>query len=185
MNLWALKEEMGYDARVKERVDVNKVKRLCKNPDAINNLKNFIELPNTDADVVVSKRVMKVMRNEADEEEKEIIVKVIDEEKKEEENKYDVRRIVDFDDSIESAIEADETEAEGVEDGWILMSDGEEEAIREYVTNLCVPHSQESGVMTGEEKEKSLFQQTRSLRTKSLALNQRIRLTERSLVEGQ
>jgi hypothetical protein len=161
---------------------VNKVRSLCKNPDAVKNLKNFIELANVDADVVVSKRIIKVMKNEADEEEKGIIVKVIEKEK---EKKTEVGKVVDVDDSIEAAIEADETEAESIEDGGILVSDGEEGTVREYVTNLCVPHSQESGVMTEEEKEKSLFQQTRSLRTKSLAVNQRIRLAERSLVEGQ
>jgi hypothetical protein len=28
INLWALNDEMGYDARIKERVDVEKSKRL-------------------------------------------------------------------------------------------------------------------------------------------------------------
>jgi hypothetical protein len=53
-----MKEKMGYNARVKERVDVNKVRSLGKNSGTVNNLKNFIELPNVDADVVVSKRII-------------------------------------------------------------------------------------------------------------------------------
>jgi glycyl-tRNA synthetase beta subunit len=129
MNLWPLNEEMGYDAKVKERVDVNKVRSLCKNPGAVNNLKNFIELPNADADIVVSKRIIKVMKNEADEEEKDIIVKVVKDEKEKE--KADVGKIVDVDDSIEAVVEADETEAESIEDGGILVSDGDEGTIRE------------------------------------------------------
>jgi hypothetical protein len=137
MNLWALNEEMGYDARVKERVDVDKVRSLCKNPGAANNLKNFIELPNIDADVVVSKRIIKILKNEADDNEKDIVVKVIKGEEKK--KKVDVGKVVDVDDSIEAAIEVGETEAESVEDGGILTSDGEEETIREYATNLCVP----------------------------------------------
>jgi hypothetical protein len=140
MNLWALNEEMGYDARVKERVGVNKVRSLCKNPNAVNNLKNFIELPNADADVIVVKIIIKMMKNEADKEEKDIVVKVIEKEKeKEDEVVQDGVKVVDIDDSIEAAVEAGETEAECIEDVGILVSDGEEEVIREYVTNLCVP----------------------------------------------
>jgi hypothetical protein len=87
---------MGYDARVKERVGVNKVRSLCKNPGVVDNLKNFIELPNVDADVVVSKRIIKMMKNEADAEEKDIVVKVIkDEDKKKE---VGVGKVVDVDD---------------------------------------------------------------------------------------
>jgi hypothetical protein len=154
MNLWALNEEMGYDAKVKERVDVNKVRNSSKNSGAVNNLKNFIELPNADADVVVSKRIIKMMKNEAEEEEKDIVVKVVkDEDKK---KKIDVGKVVDVDDSIEAVIEADETGAESIEDGGILTSNGEEETIREYVTNLC-PRSQESRVMTGEKKRKVII----------------------------
>jgi hypothetical protein len=142
MNLWALNEEMGYDARVKERIDVNKVRSLCKNPNAVNNLKTFIELPNADADVVVSKRIIKMMKNEADEEEKDIIVRVVEKEKeKKDEVLQEGVKVVDVDDSIEAAVEADETEAECIEDVGILVSDGEEEVIREYIINSCVPRS--------------------------------------------
>jgi hypothetical protein len=141
MNLWTLNEEMGYDARVKERIDVNKVRSLCKNPNAVNNLNNFIELPNADADVVVSKRIIKMLKNEADEEEKDIVVKVIEKEKDEEQDEVvqEGVKVVDIDDSIEAAVEAGETEAECIEDVGILVSDGEEEVIREYVNNMCAP----------------------------------------------
>jgi hypothetical protein len=91
------------------------------------------------------------LKNEADDDEKDIVVKAIKEEEKE--KKVDISKVVNADDSIETAIEEGESE----EDSGILTSDGKEKAIREYVTNLCVPHSQESGIMTGGRKRKVII----------------------------
>jgi intracellular sulfur oxidation DsrE/DsrF family protein len=138
---------------------MNVREKRARAPNAVNNLKNFIELPNSDADVVVSKRIIKIFKNEADEEEKDIVVKVIEKEKEKKDEEQDEVvqegvKVVDVDDSIEVAVEAGETEAECIEDVGILVSDGEEEVIREYVTNLCVPRSQKSELMTGGRKRK-------------------------------
>jgi hypothetical protein len=71
MNLWSLNEEMGYDSKIKEKVDIKKAKKMVHNPD---NLKNFIELPNTDHDVVVEKEVMDLLKNEPPQKEFNIII---------------------------------------------------------------------------------------------------------------
>jgi hypothetical protein len=49
MNLWTLNEEMGYDKKIKENVEVN---------DKWIDLKHFKELLNVDKDVVVDKTLV-------------------------------------------------------------------------------------------------------------------------------
>jgi hypothetical protein len=58
MNLWVLNEEIGYDSRIKEKIDVKKVKKIIPDEEK---LKNFIELSNIDQVVVVEKRVMELL----------------------------------------------------------------------------------------------------------------------------
>jgi hypothetical protein len=60
MNLWALNVEMGYDSRIKEKIDVQKVKRVIPEE----KLKNFIELPNADLDVVGEKETFNLLNNQ-------------------------------------------------------------------------------------------------------------------------
>jgi hypothetical protein len=74
MNLWALNEEMGYDSRIKEKIDIQKVRKIILNEEK---LKNFIELPNVDQDVVVEKETLKLLNNEPPQEEN--IIAIIDE----------------------------------------------------------------------------------------------------------
>jgi hypothetical protein len=44
---------MGYDSKIKEKADVRRAKELIPNQEK---LKNFIELPDQDHDVVVEKK---------------------------------------------------------------------------------------------------------------------------------
>jgi hypothetical protein len=55
MNLWSLNEEMGYDMKIKEKVEANGKKLVNRK---WIDLKHFIELKNVDKDVVVIKIVV-------------------------------------------------------------------------------------------------------------------------------
>jgi hypothetical protein len=68
--LWALNEEMGYDSRIKEKIDVQKMKRIIPEE----KLKNFIELPNADLDLVVEKETFNLLNNQPPQEEKNITI---------------------------------------------------------------------------------------------------------------
>jgi hypothetical protein len=70
MNLWALNEEMGYDSHIKEKLDVQKLMKVIPEE----KLKNFIELPNADEDVVVEKEIINLLNNEPPQEEQNITI---------------------------------------------------------------------------------------------------------------
>jgi hypothetical protein len=135
---------MGYDAKIKEQVNMEKAKRLCRGHV---NLKNFIGLLNLDVDVIVEREVIKKINNEAESEERNIVVKI---KKMEEDEGY---KVVYVDDSMEAVVENCESEVESEESNEIFNFDREEVRNREYATSLCVSHSHKSGVMTGEKKK--------------------------------
>jgi hypothetical protein len=60
MNLWDLNEEMGYDMKIKEKVEANGKKLV---DGKCIDLKRFIELSNVDKDVVVDKTVVEKVNN--------------------------------------------------------------------------------------------------------------------------
>jgi hypothetical protein len=60
MNLWALNEEMGYDMKIKEKIEANG-KKLVKRKWI--NFKHFIGLPNIGKDIVVDKTVAEKVGN--------------------------------------------------------------------------------------------------------------------------
>jgi hypothetical protein len=62
LNLLVLNEEMGYDAKIKEMVEVEKVRGLGKRA---GHFKNFIDLLNLGVEVVVDGEVAKLIKNEA------------------------------------------------------------------------------------------------------------------------
>jgi hypothetical protein len=80
MNLLALNEKMGYDSRIKEKINIKKAKKMVCDP---GNLKNFIELHDVDHDVIVEKEVMDLLKNEPPREESNLVI--IDDDDKEEE----------------------------------------------------------------------------------------------------
>jgi hypothetical protein len=130
MNLWALKEEMGYNANVKEKINVEEVKRLVGKS---KNLKNFIELPNQDHDIVVEKEVFEKLKNEPPREERNILV--------EEEQAIEGCRNGRVDDPQAALTDKDDSEAENEENDAVLVGDGNEKDTREYATNICIPPS--------------------------------------------
>jgi hypothetical protein len=162
MNLWALNEEMGFDSRIKEKIDVRRMKNLIPNEEKI---ENFIELPDVDHDAIVEKETMDHLKNEPDQDEMNIVVGDNDDEPIEIiSNPIKVK--VDTSSAAETDVE--DREAESEEDDIILVGDGEGDDMMKYATEICIPQSNESEMITrGEIKELS-FQQTRSLRTKSL-----------------
>jgi hypothetical protein len=71
MSLWALNEEMGYDIKIKEKVEGN-VKKLANGKWI--DLKGFIELPNVVKEVIVEKTEVEKANNLPSIEELNIIV---------------------------------------------------------------------------------------------------------------
>jgi hypothetical protein len=143
MNLRALNEEMGYDAHIKEKLDIKKLKRSIPEE----KLKNFIELPNNDEDIVLKKEFVDLINNKPLQEEEDI--ETIDEEKEMNELKLGqvIRAAVDV--SSMGVTENEDVEAESEEDDVILVGDGEPKEMRKYATEICIPHSHESGMITG------------------------------------
>jgi hypothetical protein len=158
-----LNEEMGYDSRIKEKIDVQKMRRIIPDEEK---LKNFIELPNPDQDVVVEKETFILLNNESPQEESNIAI--IDNDDEPVELTNDVIKVkVDVSSSTETDLEDREPESE--EDEGTLIGDGEAKDMRKDTTESCIPQSNDSWMITGAKREKLSFQQTRSLRTKSLA----------------
>jgi hypothetical protein len=119
MNLWALNEEMGYDSRIKEKIDVEKARKSIHNPEK---LKNFIEHLDQDHDVIVEKEVFDLIKNESPRKECNIVI--IDDENKPERG-YDGRLRVKVDVSSVAETDVDDYEAESEEDEVILTGDRE------------------------------------------------------------
>jgi hypothetical protein len=142
MNLWALHEEMGYDSRIKKK-DMQKVKKIIPDEEK---LKNFIELPNADLDVVVEKETLNLLNNEPPQEENNIAI--IDDD---EEPVTITSEIVKVKVDVSSAAETDleDRKPESEEDEGILIGDGDEKGMRKYTTEICIPQSNESGMITG------------------------------------
>jgi hypothetical protein len=136
MNLWALNEEMGYDSHINEKIDVNK-------------LKNFIELPNNDEDIVLEKNVVDLLNNVPPQEESNIMT-IDDDEKYEHdvfrEGKY-IKAIVDA--SSMNSTDYDDKDVESEEGDVVLTGDGDSKSMCKYATEICIPHSTESGMITG------------------------------------
>jgi hypothetical protein len=124
MNLWALNEKMGYDAHIKEKLDIKKLKRSIPEE----KLKNFIELPNGDEDVVLKKESIDMINNNPPQEESNIVT--IDEEK--EMNDLfmgrTIRAAVDV--SSKGVTENEDIEAESEENDAVLVGDGEPKEMR-------------------------------------------------------
>jgi hypothetical protein len=144
MNLWALNEEMGYDSHIKEKLDVKELKRKIPG----DKLKNFIELPNKDEDVVLEKETVDLLNNVPPQEESNIIV--IDEE----EDRFEVKRDGRFiraavDASSASSTDYEDIEAENRNNDAVLTGDGEPKVMSRYATEICIPRSDESGMITG------------------------------------
>jgi hypothetical protein len=143
MNLWALNEEMGYDSHIKEKMDLKKLKKLIPEE----KLTNFIELPNGDEDVVLKKETISLLNNNPPQEEQNIVT--IDE-------ITDINALImgtpiraGVDVSSMGVTENDDTEPESEEDEAILIGDDEPKVMRVYTTEICIPHSNESGMITG------------------------------------
>jgi hypothetical protein len=151
MNLWALNEEMGYDSKIKEKVDIKKTKKIVRNPD---NLKNFIEPPNTDHDIVVEKEVMDLLKNEQPQEECNIVI-IDDQDNRGEVVEGEVKIGVKVDASSIAETVVDVCEVESEEDEVILIGDGEGQEMRRYAAELCIPQFNESGAI-GRRKVKAI-----------------------------
>jgi hypothetical protein len=132
MNIWALNEERGYDSRIKEMIDMQKVKRIIHD---VEKLKNFIELPNDDQDVVVEKEMLNLLNNEPPQEEKNIAI--IDDDEPVVLTNEVVRIKVDVSSAAETDLEDHEPESE--EDERILIGNGDGKDIRKYTTEICIP----------------------------------------------
>jgi hypothetical protein len=143
LNLWALNEEMGYDSHVKERIDLKKLKDVMPEE----KLKYFIELPNADEDIVVKKETVILLENNPPQEEYNI--SIIDEDTKEESNIISNPIRVKVDDSSMGVTDVEDLEPESEDDERILVGDGEPKTMQVYAKDLCIPHSNESGMITG------------------------------------
>jgi hypothetical protein len=152
MNMRALNEEMGYDSRIKEKIDINKAKKMTLNPD---NLKNFIELPDADHEVVVEKEVMDLLKNEPSREENNLVI-IDDDDKEEEAVKGNVNIKVKVDASSMAETDTGDCEAESEEDEVILVGNGESDEMRRYATKLFIPQSNESGAIAEERRVKAI-----------------------------
>jgi hypothetical protein len=126
---------MGYNSKIKEKIDVKP--KMIK--DKLCDLKQFIELPNQDKDVVVEKKMIQLIDNSPSADEMNIIV-----EHDPESEEKGINMCVSVDDSFASEIEDIDTEKERSEDESILNYDGETEKFQEYTKNLVIPHSPES-----------------------------------------
>jgi hypothetical protein len=146
MNLLALNEEMRYDAKLKEKIDVEKVKKQIGRPVK---LKNFIELPNQDHDVVIEKEGFESLKNEPPLEERNILV--------EEEEAVEGYRNVKVDDSHTDFTDNNDSDVKSDESDAILVEDGEAKDVRDYATNICIPHFDESEVIAGNENKSYCF----------------------------
>jgi hypothetical protein len=60
---------------------------------------------------------------------------------------------------VSSTTESDvnEREPESEEDEGILIGDGEAKDMRKYTTEICIPQSNESGMITGSKKRKVII----------------------------
>jgi hypothetical protein len=141
--LWALNEEMGYDSHIKEKLDVKELKRKIPG----DKLKNFIELPNKDEDVVLEKEKVNLLNNLPPQEESNIVT--IDEEDEVNNSVEGSITTVIVDISSMSETENEDIEAESENDDSVLVGDGEPREMRKYATEICIPHSDESGMITG------------------------------------
>jgi hypothetical protein len=142
MNLWALNEEMGNDSHIKEKLDIQKLKKIIPEE----KLKNFIELPNDNQDVVVRKETINLLNNEPPQEEQNIFI-VDDDDEPISITGEPVKVKVDV--SSTSETDSEDREPESEEDEVILVGDGEEKNMRKYTTEICIPQSNESGMITG------------------------------------
>jgi hypothetical protein len=111
-------------------------------------LKHFIESPNVDKDVVIDKTVIEKVNNLPNIEELNIVV----------DWEFDVTERENFtniDVSIKSDTDESDSDKENEDDNAIFIDDGELDSQREYVKNLVIPHSPESGIIAGREMYKS------------------------------
>jgi hypothetical protein len=150
MNLWALNEEMGYDSHIKENLDLQKLKRTIPEE----KLKNIIELPNDDQDVVVGKETINLLNNEPPQEEQNIMI-VDDDNEPITITKEAVKVRVDVSSTNETDIEDREPEDE--EDEGIHFGDGEAKDMQKYTTEICIPQSNESEMITGGKRRKVII----------------------------
>jgi hypothetical protein len=141
MNLWVLNEEMGYDMKIKEKIEANGKKLM--NEKWID-LKHFIELPNVDKDVVVDKTVVEKINNLPNIEELYIVV----------DPEFGVVERKDFtniDVSIISYTGESDSDKESEEDDAIFIGDGELDSQR-VCQESCHSNPPKSGA-TAEKSE--------------------------------
>jgi hypothetical protein len=143
---------MGYDEVMKTKIS-QEVLNEAKN--SVTNLKNFIDLPNLDKDIIIEKNVEEQLKNGAEEEEFGYAVITEVDVRDEKEGLFVEGEKVEVDDSIASSTDFDESEPEIAEDEQVLICDGESKLNREYTSNCCIPHSSKSDLSFGGRREKN------------------------------
>jgi hypothetical protein len=145
-----LNEEMGFVVKIKEKISVVETK-LVK--DKLINPKHFITLPDVDRDIVLEKKFILSINHIPETVESNIVVELKPEEKPDSDRNDDAL-VVHVDDSYSSEVDNDDVDSEAVEDNSIFYHDGAGSDQLEYVKNLCIPRSSESGVMAVEKIQK-------------------------------
>jgi hypothetical protein len=133
----ALNEEIGYDMKIKEKVEANGKKYV--NGKWID-FKHFIELSNVDKDVAVDKTVVEKVNNLPNIEELNFAVDL-------EFNIVERKDFTNINVSIISDIDESDLDKENEDDCAIFISNGKLDSQREYIKNLVIPNTPESEIV--------------------------------------